>query len=47
MIKYATSLRLSPEALRLVARLAEAMGMTLTACLELAIRNLAKSRKVS
>jgi hypothetical protein len=42
--RHATSFHLSPQALRLLARLAEAMGMTRTACLEIAIRDLAKNR---
>ena len=46
-VKRATSYRLSKEALRLLARLAESMGMARTACLELAIRDLATQRKVS
>jgi predicted transcriptional regulator len=45
--KVATSFRLSPQALRLLARLAEAMRMGRSAWLELAIRDLAKNRKVT
>ena len=44
--KLATSFRLSSQALRLLARLAETMGMARSACLELAIRDLAKQRNV-
>lgn len=41
-MKRAASFRLSPEALRLLAELAEHLGLSQAACLELAIRQLAK-----
>ncbi len=42
MTKLATSFRLSPEALRLLAGLAKRLGLSQAAVLELAIRQLAR-----
>jgi hypothetical protein len=41
-----TSFRLSPEALALIKQLAEALGLSQAAVLELAIRRLARSEKI-
>jgi len=45
--KRATSYRLTPEGLRLLAALAQQLGISQSACLELAIRDFAKRRGVS
>lgn len=42
--KYATSLRLSPDAKRLLEELARSLGVTKSAVLELAIREYARSQ---
>jgi len=44
--KVATSVRLTPEALRLWAALAKKLGLTKSACLELAIRKMAELSKI-
>ena len=43
--KRATSVRLTVEALKLLALLAEQAGLSQSACLEVAIREMAKRKK--
>jgi predicted DNA-binding protein len=43
--KRSTSFRLSDDALRLLAEMSERLGISQAACLELAIRKLAKETK--
>ncbi len=45
-VKRATSVRLTPEAKRLIVALANKMGISQSAVLELAIRHLARKEKV-
>lgn len=45
--KRSTSVRLTAEALRLLAQMAERLGISQSACLELAIREMAKRKVVS
>lgn len=45
-MKKATSFRLSERAMELLQRLSDALGVSLTAILELAIRELAKKHNV-
>jgi len=44
--EYQTSMRLTPEAQRLLLELAKKLGVTLTAIMEIAIRRLAEMEKV-
>jgi predicted transcriptional regulator len=44
--KYATSIRLSPEAKRLISELAKKLGVSQSAILEIAIRRLAEQEKI-
>jgi predicted DNA-binding protein len=47
MEKKATSIRLTPEGLRLLVALAKELGVTQSSALEIAIRDLAKRRGVT
>lgn len=46
MTKYPTSFRLSPDALALLAKLADALGLSQASTIELAVRQLAKREGV-
>ena len=47
MTKLPTSYRLSPEALRLIAKLAKHLGLSQAAVLEQAVRQLARKEKLT